>query len=127
MTGRPLPSNADAERRLDDLGTGAHTPTNPFDGGEDMRTTGFVPTIALTLGLALTPAVALAHPGGFHGWRGGVGPVIGGPVVARPFVTRPFVTRPFATHPLVPHRFFPRPHLPPPPPILLPASPASAC
>jgi len=88
-----------------------------------MRTTGFVPTIALTLGLALTPAVALAHPGGFHGGRVGVGPVVGGPVVARPLVTRPFVTRPFATHPFVPHRFFPRPFLRPVLPIVVLASP----
>src|SRR5260370_38094492 len=109
MTGRPLPSNADAERRLDDLGTGAHTPTNPFDGGEDMRTTGFVPTISLTLGLALTPAIALAHHGGFPAGPVGAAPLVGGPVVARPLVPRPVVPGPARPLPSPPLPFFPPP------------------
>jgi hypothetical protein len=63
-------------------------------------------TISLALGLALTPTMALAHHGGFHGGRVGAGQALGGPVVARPLLTRPFVTHPFGTHPFCPRPFF---------------------
>src|SRR5438876_5016497 len=76
-----------------------------------MRKTSFVPTMYLTLGLALTPAAAFANHGGFHGGRVAVGQVAGGPVVTRPFVTHPFVSHPFVAHPFLHHRFF-RPFVP---------------
>jgi len=76
-----------------------------------MRKASFVPTIYLTLGLALTPAAAFANHGGFHGGRVAVGQVAGGPVVTRPFVTHPFVSHPFVAHPFLHHRFF-RPFVP---------------
>src|SRR5947208_16171883 len=71
-----------------------------------MRKASFVPTIYLTLGLALTPAAAFANHGGFHGGRVAVGQVAGGPVVTRPFMTHPFVSHPFVAHPFLHHRFF---------------------
>src|SRR5712691_4887326 len=74
-----------------------------------MRKASFVPTMYLTLGLALTPAAAFANHGGFHGGR--VGPVASGPVVTRPFVPHPFVPHPFVAHPFFHHRFF-RPFVP---------------
>ena len=64
-----------------------------------MRKTAFIPTISLTLGLALTPATVLAHHGGFHGGPARVGPGVGGSGIARPFVTRPFGSHPFVAHP----------------------------
>jgi hypothetical protein len=70
-----------------------------------MRKTAFIPIISLTLGLALTPATALAHHGGSHGGPARVGPGVRGPGIARPFVARPFGTRPFVAHPF-PHRRF---------------------
>src|SRR5438093_521273 len=76
-----------------------------------MRKTSFVPTMYLTLGLALTPAAAFANHGGFHGGRVAVGQVAGGPVVTRPFMTHPFVSHPFVAHPFLLHRFF-RPFVP---------------
>lgn len=94
-----------------------------------MRKPAFVTTIALTLGLTLTPATALANHGGFHGGRVGVGPVLGGPVAARPFVPHPLVAHPFF------HRPFFRPFVPfgviaspvviyAPPPVAYSAPPA---
>src|SRR5712692_9016626 len=100
-----------------------------------MRKTSFVPTMYLTLGLALTPAAAFANHGGFHGGRVAVGQVAGGPVVSRPFVTHPFVPHPFVAHPFLHHRFF-RPFVPfgvitspvviyAPPPVAYSAPPVS--
>ena len=60
-----------------------------------MRKTAFILIISLTLGLALTPATALAHHGGFHGGPARVGPGVRGPGIARPFVARPFPHRRF--------------------------------
>src|SRR5438445_16571 len=59
-----------------------------------MRKASFVPTMYLTLGLALTPAAAFANHGGFHGGRVAVGQVAGRPAVTRPCLTHPFVPRP---------------------------------
>lgn len=59
------------------------------------------------LGLALTPATALAHHGGFHRGPARVGPVLGGLGIARPFVARPFGTHPFVAHPFLHRRFVP--------------------
>ena len=100
-----------------------------------MRKASFVPTMYLTLGLALTPAAAFANHGGFHGGRVAVGQVAGGPVVTRPFVTHPFVPHPFVAHPFLHHRFF-RPFVPfgvitspvviyAPPPVVYSAPPTS--
>lgn len=72
-----------------------------------MRNAAVVLTISLTLGLALGPAPALAHHGGFHGGPGRVGPVVGGSGIARPFVTRPFGTSPFVAHPFLHRRLVP--------------------
>src|SRR5437016_5311717 len=75
-----------------------------------MRKTSFVPTMYLTLGLALTPAAAFANHGGFHGGRVAGGQVAGGPVVTPPFMTHPFVSHPFVSHPFLHRPLRRRPH-----------------
>src|SRR3970282_154393 len=78
---------------------GAHSDHRIRRGGEELRKTAFIPPISWPLGLALPPATALAHHGGFHGGPARVGPGVGGSGIARPFVTRPFGSHPFVAHP----------------------------